>query len=263
MVEFDTIALVVLGFFGGLALIVYSYVTFKHYQLIRDTPTSKVQSVSVGLTEVKGEVTPYEGPDGNLIYDHPIENEDVVYYDLEIEEHRHDDDGSDWHTVDTEKMGEKFYVDDGTGRIEVVLQEPRFEFADESTIQRKFELDEESEVPEVLQSYDSDGGLLDSLDEDRYRVTVKAIYPSENVFVFGEASIRDAVESSTNEENLVIENPGDNGSRGTFDFGKPQIISTLPEEELQGSMKWQIPAGFFGGLLLSAGCLSLLLSWFL
>jgi len=263
MVELDTVGLVVAGFFGGLALIVYSYVTFKHYQLIRDTPTSKVQSVSVGLAEVKGTVLPYEGPDGQLVYKHPLEDNEVVYYDLKIEEHRHNDDGSDWHTIETEELGDRFYVEDETGQIEVLLQEPRFELEGDSEIQREFDLDEDS-TPEVLKSHhDGDGILGGVLENDRYRITVKAIYPEDEVFVFGSADIKEGVGSSTNEENLVIVNPGDKDSRGTFDFGKPQIISTLREDELQGDMKWQIPGAFIGGLVLSAGCLALLLFWFL
>lgn len=263
MVDADTIGLVVLGFFGGLGLVVYSYITFKHYQLIRDTPTSKIQSVSVGLAEVAGKVLPYAGPERELVYTHPIEGDDVVYYDLKIEEYQYDDDGSNWHTIETEERGERFIVDDGTGQIEVRIQDPRFEFADADSVQREFDLDE-AEVPSVLEEhYDGDGLLSGLLESDRYRVTVKAIYPSEDVFVFGAASIRDTVESSTNEENIVIKNPGDDGSRGTFDFGTPQIISTLSEDTLQGTMKWHIPVSFGGGLLLSAGCLALLLFWFL
>lgn len=263
MVEFDTVAIVVLGFFGGLAAIVYSYITFKHYQLIRDTPTSKIQSVSVGLTEVKGTVVPYESSDGTLVYKHPLEGEDVVYYDIKVEEYRHNDDRSNWHTIHTEERGDRFFVDDGTGQIGIVIEEPRFELDDTAEMQQEFDLDKEK-APKVLQSHHNDDGLLGGmLDDDRYRITVKAIYPSDEVFVFGSASIREGVGSSTNEDNLVIKNPGGGRSRGTFDFGQPQIISTLPEDELQGSMKWQIPAAFLGGLAVSAVCLTLLLSWFL
>lgn len=263
MADIEAIFLLVLFFFFGLGLLYYSYVTFKHYQLIRDTPTSKIRSAPVGITEVKGEVVPVEDvKDSDTMYtfSHPIRDDSVVYYHMKIQEHNPDDDGSDWDTVEENEVGEQFFVDDGTGQIAVDIDNPRFEFDDENKIKEKYILEPDSDPPAVLEEYTEDTFLPDFFDREKYRVIVKSIYPGEDVFVFGNAEIKDASSSKTNQENLIIRNPGDKDSKGTFDRGIPQIISTISEEELQSEFKWKTPAAFFGGLLLSTGCLYFLVT---
>lgn len=258
------IVMLPLFFLVGLWTMYYSYTTFRDYQLIRDTPTSKIQSLSVGLSEVKGKTEPIKKDQEPVTYDHPLTTDPVIYYDLEIEEHREDDDGSDWHTVEQDQVGSRFYVDDGTGKVEVQIESPRFVFKDEDRVREKFIFDSEDEVPQVLREYQDSGSFLpDFLDQEKYRVTVRSIKPDQNVFIFGGAETKSTNErSSTNEENLIIKNPGED-SGGAVDSDQPQIISTKNEENLQSELRWKVPASFLGGLSLSAGTLYLFLSMFI
>jgi hypothetical protein len=263
MVELDTIFLLPILFIIGVALLFYSYTTFRDYQLIRDTATSKVQSLSVGTAEVKGKAKPIKKDGEKVAYRHPLTRDPVLYYDLVIQEHRENDDGSDWHTVKSDEVGKRFFVDDGTGKVEVKVENPRFEFADEDRTREKYVVGPDKDVPEVLEQYQDDSFLPDILDRERYRVKVKSIKPNQDLFIFGSAQIKSDEEgSSTNEENLIIRNPGDD-SGGAFDKDKPQIISTESEEELQSGMKWVIPASFLGGLALCAISLYFMLNIFI
>lgn len=265
----ELILLTVLGFFGGLGLIVWGFISFKHYQLLRDTPTSKIQSLSVGTVEVNG--TTKSHPE-EVMFSHPITDDDVLYYSLEIEEHRNDDDGSDWHTVKTDALGNRFVVDDGTGQVDVLVNEPQFEFRDTDVKREKYVIGPNKETPDVLKQFEDGNNsfIPDILEGQKYRVTVKSIAPQEDVFIFGEAEIRDNIESATNEDNLLLTNPSknsgtslDNQGATAFDhYRTPFIISTHSEDELQQNLKWSGPGGFFGGLTLSAICLYLLLNWF-
>lgn len=272
MPDAEIVLFTILGFFGGLGLIIWGFISFKHYQLLRDTPTSKIQSLSVGTVEVTGTAKPHtEEP----MYSHPITDDDVLYYSLEIEEHQEDDDGSDWHTVKTDASGVRFVVDDGTGQVDVLVNSPQFEFTDSDVQQEKYIIGPDKEVPPVLEEFDDgDSSFIpDFLENEKYRVTVKSIEPEQEVFIFGEAEIRDNIESATNEDNLLLSNPTEDASLGSpsldnqgstaFDhYRTPFIISTQSEAELQQDFKWSGPGGFVGGLALSAICLYFLLNWF-
>lgn len=259
----DSLIIFPLLFFVGVALLFYSYTTFRDYQLIRDTPTSKVQSLSVGTVEVKGKAKPTNQEGTDVAYDHPLTGDPVLYYDLTIEEYEPDDDGSDWRTVKSDDVGNTFFVDDGTGQVEVNIESPRFEFEDGDVVRERYVVEPDKEVPDVLKEYQDDSFLPDILEREKYRVTVKSITPDQDVFVFGDAQIKSGRDgSATNEENLVICNPGDD-ARGAFDTDKPQIISTESEEELQSGMKWSIPGSFLVGLGLCAVSLYNILTMFL
>lgn len=263
MIDGDGVLALPLLFLLGLVLLYYSYTTFRDYQLIRDTATSKIQSLTVGLVEVKGKAKPVEEGGESLVFKNPLTREPVLYYDLEIEKHKDNDDGSDWHTVKEDQKGESFYVDDGTGVVEVDVDSPRFEFDDEDKIRERFVVGPDKDVPQILEQYQDESFLPDILNRERYRVKVKSIKPDQDMFIFGGAEIKGGHEgSSTNEENLIIKNPGED-SGGEFDKDRPQIISTQSEKELQSDMKWQIPASFLGGLALSAGSLYFMLSIFI
>jgi len=274
MSSLEAIAIAIIGFIGGLLLIYYGFISFKHYQVIRDTPTEKIQSISVGTTEIKGTAKP---SNENEIYKHPLTKDDVVYYDLEIEEHHYDDDGSDWEQVEHISKGEQFIVDDGTGQVGVFVMKPRFEFHDDNITQETFTISPESEPPDVLKQFqDNESSWVPNfLDKDKYRVTVKSIKAGEDVFVFGEAEIRDEIESPTNEDNVIITNPSmdrfeisqndlNKANPNIFDNrGIPFIISTQNEDELQSDLKWSGPSGLIIGLLISSISLYFLASWFI
>lgn len=277
MPSFEAIIIAIFGFFFGLFLVYYGYVSFNHYQVIRDTPTSKIHSLALGESEVKGKIKSY---DEAHLYTHPLSDEDVVYYDLEIEEHRENDDGSDWHTVDQKSIGDRFIVRDDTGEIEVYIANPRFEFNDSDTTRQKFTVGPDQDVPDVLEKFKDNSSFSfvpDMLERERYRVTVKCLRPDQDVFVFGQTKRHPSRDSPVNEDNLIITDPSlsitEGGIHITEDMneasenilknrGTPFIISTQSEKEIQKEFRWSGPGGFIAGLAISSVSLYFLLSWF-
>lgn len=160
----------------SILLLIVSYRSVIIYRMIRDTPISKIRSVSVGFAEVKGKA---DTNSENYIQE-PYQKENCLYYELRIQEYNHDDQGSDWDTIEHKKEYSNFEVDDGTGKLQV---KP----SDETTFSGS-ELEEEitvseEEAPEIIKKNDNVGGLI--TDNDRYRIKLEKITPKEEVIVAG------------------------------------------------------------------------------
>lgn len=253
----------VIGLVLGVVLMIFGFQSFRRYQKIRDTPTSKVRSIAIGTVEVQGKVR----KDEDSVHKHPIDGEDTVYYERRVEKYNPDDDGSDWDTVLTEHIGDSFYVEDDTGKVRVSLEgNPTLEIEDAQK-REIYRVGPDDELPRALEGTDAneDSILPDILEGKRkYRVTVQALRPSDDSYVLGEARKKDAeVRTSENEENLVIGSPelDTEGSLNTTNrrYSWPKgfsninfIIANQKEDELQKEEKWQGPLGFFGGLIIAS-----------
>lgn len=252
-----------IGLILGVILMIFGFQSFRRYQKIRDIPTSKVRSIAIGTVEVQGKVR----KDEDSIYKHPIDGEDTVYYERTVEKYNPDDDGSDWDTVLTEHIGDSFYVEDDTGKVRVSMEgNPTLEIEDAQT-REIYRVGPDDELPRALEGTDANKDTIipDILEGKRkYRVTVQALRPSDDVYVLGEARERDSeVRTSENEENLVIGSPDldKEGTLNTTNQGYSWrkgffsninfIIANQKEEELQKEEKWQGPLGFFGGLAIA------------
>lgn len=257
------------GFIIGIGLMVFGFMSFKRYQRIRDTPTSRIRSVAVGITEVKGKI---RKTDEENTYRHPINGDDTVYYERKVEKYRYDDDGSNWETVLTEEVGDKFMLEDDTGEIEVRIEDnPALELEDAKERNQYSGIKPNEELPRALEgtNANNDSSLIPNFLESsgRYRVTVTALYPDDFCYVLGKARPKEGSEaSSINEENIVIGHPEYNKNDGFLDFdmfsSTSYIISNQKEDELQKEEKWQGPSGFIAGLILSAICLFYILQLF-
>lgn len=103
------------GVFIGLVAFGKGFVTLRRKRLIENTPTSKVRSLAMGLSEVYGEATPHKG---NLLKS-PFSGKDCLYYRYEVEEYRRSGKRSRWVTI---KKGSKwvlFHLKDDTGEVVV------------------------------------------------------------------------------------------------------------------------------------------------
>ncbi len=112
----------------GAGLFYFGFKSYRERQLVRDTPTSKIRSLAVGTSEVKGEATPVAKP---LVS--PLTHTPACIYEFKVQEKqpkkktRTDPDTGrtrtrtkwEWKTVLTMREHVPFYVDDGTGRVPV------------------------------------------------------------------------------------------------------------------------------------------------
>lgn len=247
-----------LSIFLGICVLYYSYLMFKQYQLIRDLPISTVQSLPVGYVEVQGAVR--LSSDSNLFI-HPITGEETVFYQRMLTRQV----GSDFNLLENEIVGDSFLVDDGTGQVEVVVDNPRLDFDADHVVSQECQLKPDENAPDFLQPYHqsvASSDLPEDETEVRYEEMIYSLEPNETVLVFGESKIRDGVASATNEENLVIKNPDSRnpilssvlppqarGINGVLSSrGLPQIISTREDEEFVEIAQTVIPTASLVGV---------------
>lgn len=264
----NTIIALIFGFFVGLYFIYYGMKTYKQYRLIKNTPTSAVQSISIGRTELMGRAKPY---DDTELYNHPIRNRDCLYYKKEIEKYKNDDDGGNWETIHTGHKGNKFYLDDNTGRILIKTEDPTLDLENKAMTKEKYKITPDDEVPDALNEVDAgeDTPIVpDFLEQQTYKVTVEAIYPNAELYVLGYARSRSSTNTyAQNEKNVVVGNPEYAESTITSSIpllgrSKEFLIANQDRENLIEERKYLAPMSFFVGLLLSAGCLFILLTVF-
>ena len=94
-----------IGFFG------FKLFQFEKGRTFQNIPTSKMRSVAMGLSEVKGEVASI-----NDLTD-PIFNKPCVYYNIEIKEYRKRGKKSRLVPIHTKEESQSFYLSDDTGSI--------------------------------------------------------------------------------------------------------------------------------------------------
>lgn len=249
---------------GGLFLLVgigtmkYAFDRRRQANLVEETPTEDVESVSMGQSEIKGTAKPTD--EGTITA--PFTDEECLVAAWEVEEfvvHK-DNDGGDtrrWSTQGAGLESVPFHVDDGTGRA---LIRP--------STKAEYDLDTDAEEPiivpdggtppdrvnEFLEREDWEGIHVESgswatrsgsngdHDEGDRRFTQHLIRPGDDTYVFGVAQPREGVRSSENPENVVFEKVPEEDA----DLEDMFMISDLPEEEIvqnrSGAM-WYLPLG--------------------
>ena len=104
------------GALGGVYLFYRGFRTLQRERLIRDTPTSKIRSASIGLVEVSGlAVGPYTVPA-------PISGLPCYYYRTTAWQWQRRGKSNEWVKVADESLHVPFFIDDNTGRL---LVDPR------------------------------------------------------------------------------------------------------------------------------------------
>ncbi len=251
---FETLAFVVVGFLGGVMGIMWGFDEYRRTSLIRNTPTSKVRSMAMGLVEVKGTT---KVADESL--ESPFSGEDCVFYKYEVEEYRRQGKHSRWVTIDSGRNGASFYIDDGTGQVLVDPRGAELEVPADNTIEVEggevppYEVTDFIENAEEVDSEDNsvDLGIAEVDTGNDRRYTEYYVTPGEDVYVFGKAMERPSFEgSSRNEENIVINQD---------DHTPMFMISDSSEKELVSSLKWRTYGGLIGGTIVSIACFGFLL----
>lgn len=279
--EGDLFFIVLFGFFAGLYLVYDGFDTWQLGQLVRNTPTSKVRSMAVGRVELEGTVRKREGA-----VTPPLTDEECVYvrWKAEKRERYTDDDGNTryrWETIDSGTETFPFDLEDDTGSvlIRADVDEPEFDVnrgdhdwqrtfgrgeAAPAAVRRFVRGDGDPTAVAVDASDESDGivdsvmdfasdmvtdSLADTGQKRRYSETVLPV--DSHVYVLGGATPRDGSSMDTSQADL-LEVRGDPGSE---EF----LISDSKEETLQDTYSKWGPLKTLGGLVLSAGCLFVLL----
>jgi hypothetical protein len=105
-----------LVFFWGLKYFFRGYHVLGLYHLVRNTPTSKIRSLSMGFAEICGVVVPAQG---KLLS--PLGGKECIYYNYKIEG-RVDWKTNKWHEIASNYLYLNFYLRDETGEVLVNLK---------------------------------------------------------------------------------------------------------------------------------------------
>ncbi|NIA04031.1 MAG: hypothetical protein GWP09_01645, partial [Nitrospiraceae bacterium] len=104
-------------FVVSIILFILGFKKMHRYQLVADTPTSKVRSIAMGLVEVKGEA------EAKQYLKSPFSKDSCIYYKYKIYEYSehlsHDDNGKtySWDPVGSGEKRVPFFLKDATGSV--------------------------------------------------------------------------------------------------------------------------------------------------
>lgn len=117
------------GFVGGIASFFRGFRSYRKYLLLRDTPTTPIRSIAMGLVRIHGKAT------GDHTIESPISHSACCVYQVHIEKWKDEEDSGRWMHYGTDTNGVSFHLEDGSGRV---LIDPRgAEFEIESTAVRE------------------------------------------------------------------------------------------------------------------------------
>lgn len=240
---------VVIGFFLGLYLLYKGIKKFRKSQLIKNTPTEKVQSMAVGRTELEGVGKATDEP-----MDAPFTDDDCIFADWEVEEYKKRGDNRKWVTVASGTKVKPFILEDETGEVVVdATSSATWTIKDED----KWRTGGRSDPPNNhISQFCQSEAEISPTSRHRRRYTQEIIEPEETVYVLGEATPRDV-----DDDEIEVTDAGQRLKITRDDASGFFIISNKGEEALQSFYgKWG-PIYTIGGLLLSAVCLYLILSY--
>lgn len=233
--------------FGGIGLVGTGIRRWKQRQLMTDTPTSTIQSLSIGPAEIEGTAH----ADGRDPLTAPFSGTDCLLAKYEIEEYHEsndDDGGGSWNTIASDTRHAPFVVEDDTGRV---LVEPR----DAAT----FDLEPEDWTETYVDSSDRGPASIRTFVENsedlefpsdasgrendrKYRQNL--IDPGERVYVYGTARPReDASDADGNASRLVVTTAEDSAVEDTM-----MLLSDDSQADLRNRRAWalwRVPVGGF------------------
>lgn len=253
----------------GFGMIRTAFVRRKQRNLVQETPTEEVESLSMGQSEVKGTATPH--PDHGTVTA-PFSDEECLVAEWEIEEYEvstdseGDEDGR-WSTKASGVEHVPFHLDDGTGKL-LVRPDDDVVYEIDEDAEERIEIGVKSDAPDHIRSFEKAQGVgkphhshdrhMGHWEGDR-RYYQHLLQPGEETYAFGVVQERDGERSAKNEENLVLERVPE----GDEDLQDMFMIGDKPESEIVDERKyalWRFPVGALvatGGL----GLLILAASW--
>lgn len=172
----------------GLAAVYYGWQKRKQYQLITETPTTRIQDIDGGgQVELVGEIS---GPADGGGFASPIgQADDTVFAAWKAEEWNERGDQSSWRTLATGMRAEPFYIDDGTDQVRVEIEDRS---SKKGFLSRHWSLATEGVAA---------GGVVSEFDDFPIKAEVEAESDSPThieAFVRGENALSKQTESITN-----------------------------------------------------------------
>lgn len=212
----------------------------KQRELIEETPTAEVESVSIGPAELTGTAEVL-----SEAFEAPFTDDDCLYVSWEIEEWHETDEGDSWVTREEGTNCAPFVLDDGTGEIRVDADESaEWEVRDGSD---RWRVDADESPPPGIRSFleesddigpPDDPSLLDrgkQHGDRRYRQ--EAIRPGDDVYVYG--AVRT---DGTGDETSPIVGP-DTERVDTEMFFISDATETTLLDQRDWTLLWRLPAG--------------------
>jgi hypothetical protein len=240
----------------GAALFVTGLLRLRRWWTMRRLDPSGPFSVDPGLQEFEGRAHP---TDDTLTP--PFTEAESLVCEYEVERHRHDDDGSDWHTVESDTSSVPFELRqdghtvavDPDGAQQLLSTEFRVDTADDGDLPASVR----EYVDQHLGGADSiepsvDVGPLE-LGARRYRFTEKRLDAGEDVYVLGDAD-RDTGAVPESDARLAVTG-GEGGWRERV-LGDPFVVADAGEDtaerrQLKRAVGLVLFGLVFGGLPLA------------
>ncbi len=238
---------------SGAAIFFYGFKKLKKCHLIKDTPTSKIRSIAMGLVEISGNAWL------DKYLSSPFSGSKCVYYRFETKEYRahtstdskgHTRTTYSWDTIDSGEKRSFFYARDDTGSVlidpksaemnigvkKIFLQKSGFRFSNlKSLFTKQGKTSSSSSLIELAPNEDIYTGVVGDRKHYEY-----FIGENDLIYILGTASV----------------GPKSNHVIKQGDIEKTFIISSKSEKELLKSTAWQ-SIGLFvlGGIMIVAGML--------
>lgn len=198
----------------------------KQRRLIEETPTSKIRSIAMGLTEIKG-----RAKQGLQLYTAPFSQKQCVYYKFLVQEYRRSKNHGYWATIKSGGVKDEFLIEDDTGAVALNPVGARIDLP-HSFMSKK--LGKEGRAA-LIDLGVKEKGFLGFGRNLRY--VEYAIEPDEQLYVLGTAKTKKDASGTKNEDHIVIGNHRSN----IF------YISNKPEKELLKKFGIKTWLSLFGG----------------
>jgi hypothetical protein len=238
-----------LGFFVGIALLVMGIPTFRLKRLIENTPTSKIRSVAVGLTEVSGEAFFCQEK-----LKSPFTGKDSMYHMCTVENFMGGS-RARWFQVLYDERRVPFYVRDDTGRILVDPRDASVQVSISDEIVSDRGDDPPAQIIEYLKSNNvTHKGLLGN---KTMRFREYRIAEGDMVYVMAKAESDPACrERGPDKEacGLILHRGTDNNVCYISDRPERKIL-----QKLQNKLDWST----YGGTMLTGLCLAYIILFYL
>jgi len=252
---------------GGLVFVM-GFVKMRKYRIIRDTPRSKIRSMSMGIVEIHGSV------EADQLIKSPFSKTDCVYYKYEIMEYRKSSSSKSksttyrWQKVGSGEQSVPFFAVDETGKALVEPDKAEFEVSYKKGFYQKTKglfgsFKGISNIIKTLKNWDpTDPASLDTTEWDLEPLSSRTgfksprvgdrkynefyIEPGDTLFVLGTAAHRPDAP-----DNVVIR-------RGKNE--KTFIIADKSEKGVLKKLKSTMLISFIaGGIFFAAGIVMLLM----
>lgn len=216
---------------------------YRRAVIIRNTPTERVRSISLGRTQLEGVCRP-----AAQVFSQPFADGECLYAAWRIEEYTKSGDDRDWSTVARGALSDRLYLEDDTGKV--LVDDPA---SAKVTISKENTLTEtlgrnSTPAPEIAEFCRQQDVAPTASNKRRYRQRV--LTDGTDIYVLGGARRLDNPDEYDSMNDIIV----------TRDDGPyPFLISDKAERELERFYRnWAIGM-LITGLVVSAATLYIIL----